>query len=212
MSEQLRESISALMDGEADELELRRVLAAAGKKDDDTIRDVWSRYHTTRSVMQGDISHTQFKHLDISQQVSAAISEESITAVNGNSWFKPLASMAVAASVAFAVVVGVEGLSPDQGLNPIDENRQQIAANNNNRVYPIQSGSLQASTNSTATVDPSRQSVAKSFPPALLNAESDEAMQKRFEGYILRHTEQAALNNNQGMMSYARVVAYEEEK
>ena len=32
---------------------------------------------------------------------------------------------------------------------------------------------------------------------------------ERFEYYLQRHTERAALNNGQGMMSYARVVGHE---
>ena len=40
--EALQESLSAVMDNEADELELRRVLASSG---DEELRSTWSRYH-----------------------------------------------------------------------------------------------------------------------------------------------------------------------
>ena len=40
-SESLRESLSALMDNEADELEVRRILKAGG--DDSSLRSDWAR-------------------------------------------------------------------------------------------------------------------------------------------------------------------------
>ena len=52
MSEQLKESLSAVMDGEADEFEIRRVLNEAA--DDPELRGVWERYHLVRSVMRGE--------------------------------------------------------------------------------------------------------------------------------------------------------------
>ena len=40
MSDQLRESISALMDGEADELELRRIMST---DNDESVRSTWGQ-------------------------------------------------------------------------------------------------------------------------------------------------------------------------
>ena len=50
--EALQESLSAVMDNEADELELRRVLNAF---DDTQTRDTWSRYQVARAVMHKDL-------------------------------------------------------------------------------------------------------------------------------------------------------------
>lgn len=47
------ESASALMDGEASELDLRRVLKAVG--DDSAIADTWQRYHLVRASLQQDV-------------------------------------------------------------------------------------------------------------------------------------------------------------
>jgi hypothetical protein len=52
MSEQLKESLSAVMDGEADEFEIRRVLNEAA--DDSELRGVWERYHLVSSVIRGE--------------------------------------------------------------------------------------------------------------------------------------------------------------
>ena len=53
MSEQLRESLSAAMDDEADAFELRRVLDEAGA--DEALRDQWHRYHVMREVMRDQL-------------------------------------------------------------------------------------------------------------------------------------------------------------
>ena len=69
-NEVLQESLSALMDNEADELEVRRVLQAADQ--DPALRSTWARYQMARSVMhkepwQGSI--------DLSAGIAAALQD-----------------------------------------------------------------------------------------------------------------------------------------
>lgn len=66
--EALQETLSAVMDNEADELELRRVLAACGE--DAELRSTWSRYQLARSVMHREPT---LPKLDIAAAVSAAL-------------------------------------------------------------------------------------------------------------------------------------------
>lgn len=68
--EALQETLSAVMDNEADELELRRVLAACGE--DAELRSTWSRYQLARSVMHREPT---LPKLDIAAAVSAALAE-----------------------------------------------------------------------------------------------------------------------------------------
>ena len=70
----LQESLSAVMDNEADELELRRVLNAF---DDAETRDTWSRYQVARAVMHKDLL---IPRLDIAAAVSAALADEAVPA------------------------------------------------------------------------------------------------------------------------------------
>lgn len=101
----LDESVSAVMDGEADELELRRVLAAAGE--DPALRERWARYQLARSVMH---RQTVRPGLDLASAVSAAIAaEESPTPASQpvSSGWRQLGRLAVAASVTLAVLAGV---------------------------------------------------------------------------------------------------------
>jgi negative regulator of sigma E activity len=57
MTEQLRESLSAAMDNEADAFELRRVLDEA--KQDSDLREQWYRFALARDVMRGDMQNYQ---------------------------------------------------------------------------------------------------------------------------------------------------------
>ncbi len=68
--EALQESLSAVLDNEADELELRRVLSAI---DDADTRATWARYQVARAAMHKELL---MPHLDISAAVSAAIADE----------------------------------------------------------------------------------------------------------------------------------------
>lgn len=65
MSQNTRESLSVLMDGESDELELRRVLKTLANEDD--AADTWRRYHLARSMMQRE------RGVDVSVDLSAGI-------------------------------------------------------------------------------------------------------------------------------------------
>jgi negative regulator of sigma E activity len=71
MDERLRESISALMDDESNELELQRIMS---HDDNDEVQAVWARYHEVRNVIKQD-KENHFE-IDICASVSAVIREE----------------------------------------------------------------------------------------------------------------------------------------
>ena len=91
-----RESLSALMDDEANDLDLARSLR--GVDESDALRRYWARQQLYRSSMLG----TSLPHgaIDVSASVREAIVSEKRAYAN------PLVSMAVAASVTVAVVLG----------------------------------------------------------------------------------------------------------
>ena len=77
MDDRLKESISALLDNEADELEIRRILNKSG---DNELRGLWDRYNKVSDVLSsGRQAHDQFSpmDIDISSRISQAIDEES---------------------------------------------------------------------------------------------------------------------------------------
>lgn len=76
MDDKLRESLSALMDDEANEIEVQRVLS---KADSEQLNATWKRYHAVRDVMadmRGDFNSATSLDIDISASVAAAIREE----------------------------------------------------------------------------------------------------------------------------------------
>lgn len=78
MDDKLRESISALMDDEANELEARRVLSKACNNE---LADTWKRYHKVRDLMSGmselagssTLADKLHQPIDVSANVAAAI-------------------------------------------------------------------------------------------------------------------------------------------
>ena len=189
----LRESISALIDGEADELELRRVLASA---DTQEVRTTWRDYHLQRDTLAG--VDMRFAHLDITARVHAALADEQLPAVagGGERWWRPFASVAVAASVAAVVVIGARGLQGGGDAAPVAVN---------GAVYPAalsqpasaQLGGMTAGAHLTdMTLPPVAQPVA---------LDPDQFARERLQEYLLRHTERAALNNGQGVINFAKV-------
>ena len=56
MTDRAKEALSAIMDGEAGELETRRLLEEIARNDD--LREIWDRYHLARSAIAGDAVDT----------------------------------------------------------------------------------------------------------------------------------------------------------
>ena len=75
MSDKLFESISALMDNEVDDLELRRLLKEMETNDE--LARVWSRYHVARAVLHKELPVSANTSIDLTARVRAALQEES---------------------------------------------------------------------------------------------------------------------------------------
>lgn len=199
MSDRLRESVSALLDGEGDELELRRLLASEQQAE---VRGAWRAYHLQRDSLAG--GDMRFAHIDISARVQAALAEEALPARSAGGlprWWRPLASVAVAASVAAAVVIGTRGFEAQSGGDLAEQSPLPAAG----RVYPAQA----APALGNVAVSAQLSDLPASAPALPLTP--DELAQRRLQHYLLRHTERAALNNGQGLISFARVSQLDSE-
>ncbi|GAB2718449.1 sigma-E factor negative regulatory protein [Halomonas garicola] len=115
MSQDTRETLSALMDGEGDELELRRVLKAL--PDDAGAADAWRRYHLARSLMQRD--HGVDTGADLSAGIMARLQDEpapvveapaasAAPAARASSRVSLMRGAGVAAAVSLMVITGVQ--------------------------------------------------------------------------------------------------------
>jgi negative regulator of sigma E activity len=110
------ESLSAFMDGEAQELELRRSIRDIPVTPE--LREKWFRYHLASSIIQQQNHYpvTSIKLADEVRRAILQIDSSSVGDLGGASdnqsvvgvWQKSASRFAVAASVAIAVVVGVQ--------------------------------------------------------------------------------------------------------
>mgnify|MGYP003624813801 FL=1 len=195
MNDRNKESLSALMDGEADELEIRRVLNQLDK--DDELRDHWKNYHLMGSLMRDE----SFDSLDLTQGINQVLdgdiapkgttnlgtsltraADELQVKTARSAWYKPLTSVAVAASVTLAVLLGVQSIEPNDELG---------LANRNSNTSQVQ-GELTAS---TLTVEEQQQ---------LENA------QQKLQDYILQHSSESN-EENKGILPFARVVEFQSQ-
>lgn len=178
MSQQPKEMLSALMDNESSDFELRRMLEQTA--DDEQLGQQWRRYHVTRSVLKqescasGDISSAVMAALDeepAHQQQPVSEPQPAVTAKTG--FFKPLVSMAVAASVTAVVILGGQNF----GLG--------VPATDSNTVAAAPSYTLPAL---TAPTDFMRAQFGR---PAVSAEAADEAdiirLNKGLDSYIRQH-------------------------
>ena len=186
MKERNNESLSALMDGEADELEIRRIFNQLDK--DDELRDKWKNYHLMGSLMREE----SLNGIDLTQGINQAL--DGVADVSGNdstvvedivhvrsskaAWYKPLTSVAVAASVTLAVLLGVQSIEPNEGVG--------LASNNNQPPAEL-----------TASVLSSEEQ------------QQLELAQQQLQEYVLQNPAQDVGKSNKNDLPFARVVEFE---
>jgi sigma-E factor negative regulatory protein RseA len=124
MSEKLRESLSAAMDGEADAFELRRVLDEA--KSNSELRDYWHRQHLLRDVLQGARVNTQVRlrerllsqmqALNLDQQATSDVVAEPVKKSGPvSAWLGRITGVAVAMVTAAVVITNGDFLTNEFG-------------------------------------------------------------------------------------------------
>ncbi len=139
MSEQLKEALSAALDNEADEFELRRVLDEAGR--DESLRETFERYQLIQSIMRGDAdARTVAQRVQLQKRVRATMDLDVESAVDDDqehvaatiapvtrSFWKPRAAAFVAAfGAVLAVYFGVGKMLPGSvGTSGVGDVAQQ---------------------------------------------------------------------------------------
>ena len=108
MSQIDKESLSALLDNEADDLELRRVLKAC--EQDPQLLSAWERYSLVQSALHDSVIPV---NSSLSQAIAAQIETEALpsgkTSILGSlNWQQGMAKVAVAASAAFVFIFAVQ--------------------------------------------------------------------------------------------------------
>lgn len=118
-----KESISALLDGEVSDFELRRTLEQAGQ--DPQLSQQWQRYHIARAVLKRE--SVAAVDVDISDRIMSALAHEPVYHPSADQsdegptgqrvfkpvsrWWRSVSSMAVAASVTAVVILGAGSIN-----------------------------------------------------------------------------------------------------
>jgi sigma-E factor negative regulatory protein RseA len=215
--ERLEQSLSALMDGEATEMETHRLLKAVAE--DPKLRDRWKRYHMASATIKGDPVATS---VDYSVAISAAIDQEPAHRSGGLAVFAGSAGrFAIAASVALVAVFGVQQLNTPSsnglinGGNGMSEFASaQAPAENTGPAIQFPSGFqpvINARTVSAGGNNKSSQRTipvleVQQVPQQQVKAQYSEAELRAYLNNIMtKHSNHAALNSNQGMLPFARL-------
>jgi sigma-E factor negative regulatory protein RseA len=194
MTEQIKESMSVLMDDEANELDVERVLKNSSTAG---LRGSWTRYHTVRQVMREGTG--QHPLVDIGSRVMRALEAdpEIRPTARWHGLLRPVASLAVAASVFASVLVG----SQFYGLLGVDAGAAPEVAAQVSTVGMV-------NTLGGSAVNAGYATPALRAPVAPRYADYNLLARERLQRYLLTHAEEAALNAPQGMMPFARVASF----
>lgn len=195
----LKESLSALLDNEADDLELRRVLNAS---DESEVRNTWSRYQIARAAMHNELHTAQ---IDLSAGIMAAINAEPAPLVDqqetldqpkkaaNSPW---IMRVAVAASVTLAVLGGVRFYNQDiiQQDVLVAQSEQRLPANTQ-----AQGPAILASYGAQGEDAPMVQAVSG----------QSSWYEQRLPNYLRQHAQQTSINKTESGLPYARAASLE---
>ncbi|WP_084618460.1 sigma-E factor negative regulatory protein [Cellvibrio sp. OA-2007] len=233
----LAESLSALMDNQASELEIQRLLKALDASPE--LKSTWSRYQIASAGLKGELP--VIASSDFASRISAAIdAEETYTlkpqaalqpeanqADSGNvvvmplRWWQQAGRVAVAASVAGALIVGVQQyqtVAPQTAEFAVNNAVSAPVAATETKAANLPSGinapALSARTVAVQSGYESRPQENRRvmFVPRQEAAPIyNEDVSTYVNQLIQEHTDNASINSGQGMLPYTRVILVEEE-
>ncbi len=187
MSEQIREQLSALYDGELPAQEQALLLERIAR--DPELRARWTRYQLIGDGLRNNLpAHIDLGLADrVMREIEGLPAPQPVRAAAATRLLKPLAGLAVAASVAVVAVLAVQQLrAPAPGAVA------QVAA-------------LQSAPPETYDRVPG---IRWQAPPGSVQARQ---VDNRLNEYLVNHSEYAASGGVQGMPPYVRIVGYDQE-
>jgi sigma-E factor negative regulatory protein RseA len=229
----LAESLSALVDNQASELELMRILKAS--EQDPELKSAWGRYQLVGSVLRGELRGEQISAVptDFAARLSAAIDNEEVhnqltqpesvaadLRKTRQGWLYNLGRVALVASVAGGMILGVNQFSagsrqgaefavaPQTAPAPVDSSvslPSGLTSPINTRTVALQSGYETRPQENRRVVFQPRQ------PVSAATLVSDEEVTRYVNQMIQAHSDNAAMNAGQGVLPYARVIMTDEE-
>jgi sigma-E factor negative regulatory protein RseA len=216
MRQEIGEALSALADGEATELDLRRVLRAV---DDPEVLESWARWHRHADALRGLYTAHAGDTSEFLRQVRNGIAKTqeqsdaqlespgSIRAAARDSverelqrwWSKPFGGLAVAASVAAAALWVGQNLPLDSVADAESVVRLAEGAGFSLPAFPVSGGN---------TVPVGSSLTGSSAPSAHVY---QDLARERLNLYRSLHAEQAAMTGREGLVPYVRAGALADE-
>ncbi|GLQ29803.1 sigma-E factor negative regulatory protein [Litoribrevibacter albus] len=188
MSDKIAESLSALLDNEATELDVRRLTKHMSDEDLDT----WRRLCSVKQGLHNE--DMTFASVNLLEGVRAGIADEEIVVKQSRSGLKQwVGGFGVAAAVAMAVV-GI-GIQNDQFTN----GDAQFVENDQPKV--------ETSEKPQSSDDSGTRLAASDMSP-----EQYKALQDKLRSYMQHHAENSTEDRVGDVMPYARVVSFEVEE
>lgn len=206
-NQKLQESLSALMDDQASELELRRLLKAM--KDGSSLSDTWSNYHLASAAMRGELEPRV--PVDYSAGIMAALEAEPehrvVQARNKGIWGLA-GKFAVAASVAGAVVIGAQQFAVQDPALIADAPAASLPAGAVPEGFAtpdLTARTVNVSEASPLAADFEQHQRLIYVPTAAEQQIQNQAVEEHLNQLMLEHAANAAENSAQGLLPYARV-------
>jgi sigma-E factor negative regulatory protein RseA len=208
VAENIKQSLSAMMDGEASEIELHRLLRQVGQDD---LEKSWISYQQIRSVLRNEPLYTAQMHLELHRNINESVENDTEFEVNTKPfrstgrYLKPLGGLAVAASLAVVGFIGINQYLTD-GNGSVEQlvEAEQIIESEAKPVDledPVSGQSMEETqlvenqAVDGSVLDPIIESDLQALPPE---------KQKRLREYLLRHDKRFG--------SQTRVVTYKKPK
>ena len=125
--DELKESLSALMDGESNELEKRQVLAALSTSEREELLRIWNRYQISSSIIRGEnlLADTDYRN-DMSSSISGWSFDNSKPSYALQDILKQFGVAASVAVVTILLVQKFNGTSLDGNLNALPDQQLQV--------------------------------------------------------------------------------------
>jgi sigma-E factor negative regulatory protein RseA len=185
------EALSALVDGELQDLELRRTLGRVSE--DASLRARWQRHQQVSEALQS--KRVSAPSIDVSSSVMASLEGKPSLSRN------PMWSVAIAASVTIAVVMGGQQLlTPSAGVSS-----SPLISDIGGGVVPVMGAQpVQASLGAKSIPVTSRPSQDSTMVPEDVSAVYERLARDRYRRLNPRHAQAAALSHPAPYISYVR--------
>jgi sigma-E factor negative regulatory protein RseA len=192
MSEQIREQVSAFLDGELPSTETELLLKRLTR--DGELRESFGRYALIGEALRGAGSHILTR--DFASRVNLAIDGEPVQPAaqqpRGARWWRPIAGVAVAAGVATVAIVALQ----QRAISPSLQTTSAITAQNAS-LRPIVAAEQTASVQGTGAA---HEALSYTVPTSSADAPARMAP-ARLTNYIFAHSKYSSGLGQRGVLA-----------